>query len=93
MNEKLNEMKKPDLSILALNKHRRIFTVASLPSVTVSPAGDSLVLEDSDGRRETFSSVWLRDCSDHPETRDPVSLGRTLLLKDLDTDIKIEKVN
>ena len=74
-------------------KHRRIFTVASLPSVTVSPAGDSLVLEDSDGRRETFSSVWLRDCSDHPDTRDPVSLGRTLLLKDLDTDIKIEKVN
>ena len=44
------------------------------------------------GRREAFPAVWLRDCSSSPDTTDPVSLGRTFLLKDLDTDIRIEKV-
>ena len=39
-----------------------------------------------------FPSVWLRDNSTQPDTTDPVSHGRTLLLADLDPEVKINKV-
>ena len=63
------------------------------PRVSVSRDRESLLLQGALGEVETFPSVWLRDSSSHPDTTDPVSLGRTLLMEDLDTDVKISKVN
>ena len=55
--------------------------------------GKSLDLDWGQGKVTQLSSVWLRDNSPHPDNIDSVSWGRKLLMSDLDTGVRVAKVN
>ena len=66
------------------------FMSRRLPTCTIGADGSHLKVSwGTDGVTSHVPAVWLRDNS--PHAMDSVSLGRTLLMGDLNLDVRIDQ--